>query len=507
MERVQHGYDRIGNRLWRRNPVDSNNAHDELYSYDGLYRLKDMQRGTLNAAKTDISPETFKQCWGLDSTGNWQSFRQNSTGSGNWDLVEGRASNPVNEITLITNSTGAGWVPPAYDKAGNMTMIPQPASAMSSYGVVYDGWNRFVKLSAGGSQVAGYQYDGLNRRSVKQSYSDGVLSSTRHYFYSSGWQVLEERVGNSTSAERQVCWGLRYVDDLVLRDRDSTGGGSLNERLYALQDPNWNATALADRTGTVQERFAYDAYGMSAVLTTSFGARVGSQYDWEVRFSGYRWDTESGLYQVRWRCYHSTLGGFLTRDPLGLEGGSPNLYSYGRTNPVNRVDPFGLVALFFDGTLQTPRQRSIIYRMYEASLDPKKEYIQSPLAWFSTEKFWKSFEEFKEQATKAAEVVVKACAEAIRKNRREQIDMIGWSRGAALAVASINELDRVFTAKRIGIPIRFVGLIDPVRTGIIGAPTRIPPRVKILWLGVRDKSRDKNDLKSDFFPIMDLKPA
>src|SRR6202022_1702605 len=78
VERVQHGYDRAGNRLSRRNPVDPNNAHDELYSYDGLYRVKDMQRGTLNAVKTAINPETFEQCWGLDSTGNWQNFQQDS---------------------------------------------------------------------------------------------------------------------------------------------------------------------------------------------------------------------------------------------------------------------------------------------------------------------------------------------------------------------------------------------------------------------------------------------
>ncbi len=47
MERIQHGYDRAGNRLWRLDPVDPNETHDELYDYDGLYRIADMQRGTL----------------------------------------------------------------------------------------------------------------------------------------------------------------------------------------------------------------------------------------------------------------------------------------------------------------------------------------------------------------------------------------------------------------------------------------------------------------------------
>ena len=49
-------------------------------------------------------------------------------------------------------------------------------------------------------------------------------------------QVLEERVDGSPSAESQFVWGIRYVDDCVLRDRDTTGSGVFNERLYAMQD-------------------------------------------------------------------------------------------------------------------------------------------------------------------------------------------------------------------------------------------------------------------------------
>jgi len=32
-------------------------------------------------------------------------------------------------------------------------------------------------------------------------------------------------------------------------------------RIYALQDGNWNVIALADTSGDVQERYAYQAYG------------------------------------------------------------------------------------------------------------------------------------------------------------------------------------------------------------------------------------------------------
>jgi RHS repeat-associated protein len=189
--------------------------------------------------------------------------------------------------------------------------------------------------------VAEYEYDGLNRRTLKKTYSGGSLSETRHLYYSDAWQVLEERVGSSTEAERQFVWGVRHVDDLVLRDWDADADGSLEERLYALQDGNWSVTALADSAGDVQERFAYDAYGLPSVLTAAFGARGSSLSGWETRYAGYRWDAESGLQQVRLRHYHAALGEFLTRDPLGTSKLERTLYGYAGNMPLTRVDPVG----------------------------------------------------------------------------------------------------------------------------------------------------------------------
>ena len=71
----------------------------------------------------------------------------------------------------------------------------------------------------------------------------------------------------------QNLWGLRYIDDLILRDRDSDSNGTLDERLYCLQDPNWNVIAVAGTDGAVVERYSYTAYGTPAFLTSVFGSR------------------------------------------------------------------------------------------------------------------------------------------------------------------------------------------------------------------------------------------
>ena len=147
----------------------------------------------------------------------------------------------------------------------------------------------------------------------------------RQVFYSSGSQALEERLGSESAAERQFVWNLGYVDDLVLRDRDTTNNGALDERLYSLPDLRYSVMALADDTGDVVERFAYDAYGSTSVMDSLFVSRSSSNYDWEFLYTGRREDLETGLYYFRARYYSAQLGRFISRDPRGYVDGL-NLY-------------------------------------------------------------------------------------------------------------------------------------------------------------------------------------
>ena len=79
LAQIQYGYDRASNRTWRKDGVLT--GYDELYAYDGLYRLTDQKRGTLNGTQTAITAGTFEQQWGLDGTGNWKTFKHGSNRS------------------------------------------------------------------------------------------------------------------------------------------------------------------------------------------------------------------------------------------------------------------------------------------------------------------------------------------------------------------------------------------------------------------------------------------
>jgi len=94
-------------------------------------------------------------------------------------------------------------------------------------------------------------------------------------------------------------------------------------------------------SGTVLERYGYDAYGFVRFMDGSFGSRAGSSYGWETLYGAYRWDSESGLYHVRRRYLHPRLGVWLSRDPVEYKDGL-NLYTYVQNTPVKFIDSTGL---------------------------------------------------------------------------------------------------------------------------------------------------------------------
>ncbi|QOV87556.1 RHS repeat-associated core domain-containing protein [Humisphaera borealis] len=331
IDRYKYGYDRDSNRTWKQNTVGS--TLDEYYTYDQLNRLATMDRGTLTGSPpSGITGTPVKeQDWTLDPTGNWRGYVTKA--SGTTDLNQARASNTVNQITGITETTGPSWIDPAYDAAGNTTTFPQPTPT-SSFTATYDAWNRLKDVNDGANAVAKYDYEARNRRIVNKSYTGGTLTETRHAYYTTNWQNIEERVGSNTTADTQHVWGIRYIDELVCRD-DATPA-----RIYACQDANFNLTALISTAGSVLQRFVYEPYGIDSVRAANWSTTTDA-YNWTVRFQSGRVDNGTGLYYFRNRDYVSTLGRWGQRDSGEYIDGC-NLFAFVESNPVNMTDPEGL---------------------------------------------------------------------------------------------------------------------------------------------------------------------
>jgi RHS repeat-associated protein len=339
---LQYGYDRSSNRTFRKDVVAqaAGKNFDELYQYDGLQRLRNYHQGRLTDGSTRIESPGVQQGWVLDATGNWRNFTQFDSSNSSNTLDQQRTSNRFNEITDITATVGTVWAMPTYDRNGNTKRIPKPTNLGDSLFVVYDAWNRLVRI-LDVFVVVEHAYDGLNRRIVAKSYgSGGGLLETRHLYYSDAWQVLEERVDSGATAKAQYVWGLRYIDDCVLRDRNTSGSG-LNERLYAMQDANWNVVAIANAAGAVQERYGYTPYGSAHVMDDSLNSRNASAYDWRHLNQGLRLAVVLGLCDNRRRWLSPSLGCFISHDTLPLGGGDYNRCRYCVNSPLNSVDPSG----------------------------------------------------------------------------------------------------------------------------------------------------------------------
>ena len=130
----------------------------------------------------------------------------------------------------------------------------------------------------------------------------------------------------------------------MLRDRDTDGNGSLDERLYAMQDANWNVTGIANDGASVGERYLYAPYGNVTIYDATWSTKhTVSVYSNTVLYAGREVDLETRFYDYRVRYYYTELGRFAARDPIVYGARAPNLYEYVSSQPHNAVDPGGLL--------------------------------------------------------------------------------------------------------------------------------------------------------------------
>ena len=384
----EYGYDDDSNRTSKYDIRDgvgySGNSWE--FTYDGLDRLQQALKGNWSGT---FASTVGGQAWTLDALGNWDELLHDLTGNGQFDdpgdSNETRSHDYANQLTQIDGSPA---LPFTYDDAGNT--LSYPAGGSDDYELKYDAWNRLVQVKIDTDIVLQQQFNGLHWRTVVQRDTSLIpdgLDQMRVLSYDASWRLVDEQVDDGWSpsppgtftADRTLeqFWGLRYIDDPILRRDDPAAVGGY----WHITDAQFSTAALLDNNADVYERVWYTPYGearhhwgkdyngdrifnsadgsaLSAAISggsvpINDGAYVvemdynrdgvldssdtpsGSDQlavtlgqisdldatsgpdNW-IGYAGYVWEGASSLYHVRHRNYSPGLGRWMRKDPIGL---------------------------------------------------------------------------------------------------------------------------------------------------------------------------------------------
>lgn len=300
--RFDYGYDNVNRRKYEQR----DSALGDVYSYDAVDQVGGVQYNATNPnTVTPTSPDRTVG-YTYDAVGNRTSVA---------DSTSGTTSYSPNNLNQYSSVGGASY---GYDDNGNL---------VTGNGLYfYDAQNR-LDYAQVGSNIDQMSYDSRNR--CVQRVVNGVTT----YLVYDGWNLIEERDSSGALLATYI-HGVRQ-DELLTK---TTTAGTV----YYHENGMNSVTDLTDATGTVVEKYKYDAYGKPAIFDGSGSSLSTSAYGNRFLFTGREYLAEVNLYDYRARIYSADLGRFLQTDQLRFSAGDVNIYRYCGNNPINGLDSTGM---------------------------------------------------------------------------------------------------------------------------------------------------------------------
>ena len=213
-----------------------------------------------------------------------------------------------------------------YDEIGN------PLS-YRGYTLTWQNGRQLATLSGNGI-TASYTYDVDGLRTSK------TVNGVKHEYYYVGSTLQYEKFGTTElwffyDADGNPS-GVRYKN------------GSTTTDYYFVCNWRGDVIRIYDGAGAVVANYNYDAWGGIISVTDANGAAItDSNHIANVnplRYRGYYYDSETGLYYLQSRYYDPAVKRFINADgyvATGLGLSDYNMYSYCGNNPICRSDNSG----------------------------------------------------------------------------------------------------------------------------------------------------------------------
>lgn len=305
---------------------------------------------------------------------------------------------------LATDSArvgGVGLYQASYsrDKLGRISEKTETlAGVATTYAYHYDPAGRLVEVKINGLLSASYAYDAngnrLSRNGVSGSYDsqDRLLSygGTSYSYTANGELKRKTQSGASSEYAYDSLGNLLHVQlsgglqvDYLIDGRNRRIGKKVNGTLVQgfLYQDQLNPLAELDGSGNIVARFVYadkvnvpaymlkgdqtyrilsDHLGSPRLVVNSASGEVVQRLDYDefgnvlldsnpgfqpFGFAGGIYDQHTRLIRFGARDYDPQTGRWTNKDPIRFAGGDSNLYGYVLGDPINGIDPSGLICV------------------------------------------------------------------------------------------------------------------------------------------------------------------
>lgn len=448
--RANRHVDTHGRPLRERNEIPAAGYADEWsYAYDGKSRLVGARGGVTLGG----SPEEGQSTAGLSSY--WYAWDKNGS------MAASRQNGSTRKPDIRRDSSGL------------------PSQALG-YQLEYGPDRRLARVRRDGATLARYQHNAYGHRIAVRSPQADI-----DYFYLDNRLVAERRhaaPGNAdltrlpANPEPWLRLSRRYIHagPTLVAIIDYHEGLSTQGVLYwAHSDLIGAPRLLTDADQQIRWLGSYSPLGAAQ--------RIRGDLSLDLRLPGQVHDAATGWHDNLLRSYLPAWGHYLEPDPLGPIPGSQAL-GYAAQQPRRHADPLGLVLFAFDGTRHSPDTQTNVWKLSQAYRDGPVFYHSGPgnsmyLDWDAVtaghasqilDTQWQSLLNVLGSKTRAVEHI--------------PIDIIGFSRGAALARHFGNLVQRHTQGMLFSyndtlrgpinacVDLRFMGLFDTVaQFGVAGS--------------------------------------